>query len=58
MVEIAPKQEGLVHISEISDQRVDSVIDAVRPGHTVTVKVKDIDAQGRINLTMRGVDQK
>ncbi|MEK7149222.1 MAG: polyribonucleotide nucleotidyltransferase [Patescibacteria group bacterium] len=58
MVEIAPKQEGLVHISEISDQRVDSVIDAVRPGHTVTVKVKDIDAQGRINLTMRGVEQK
>lgn len=58
MVEIAPKQEGLVHISEISDQRVDSVVDAVRPGHTVTVKVKDIDAQGRINLTMRGVDQK
>ncbi len=57
MVEIAPKQEGLVHISEISDKRVDSVIDAVRPGHTVTVKVKEIDSQGRINLTMRGVDQ-
>lgn len=58
MVEIAPKQEGLVHISEISDTRIDSVIDAVRPGHTVTVKVKDIDAQGRVNLTMRGIEQK
>ena len=57
MVEIAPKQEGLVHISEISDKRIDSVVDAVRPGHMVTVKVKDIDGQGRINLTMRGIDQ-
>lgn len=57
MVEIAPKQEGLVHISEISDKRIDSVIDAVRPGNVVRVKVKDIDAQGRVNLTMRGVEQ-
>ena len=57
MVELAPKQEGLVHISELSDERIDSVIDAVRPGKMVTVKVRDIDAQGRINLTMRGVTQ-
>ena len=58
MVEIGPKQEGLVHISEISDRRVDSVIDAVRPGSLVTVKVKNIDAQGRVNLTMRDIKEK
>ncbi len=58
MVEIGPKQEGLVHISEISYRRVDSVIDAVRPGSLVTVKVKNIDAQGRVNLTMRDIKEK
>jgi polyribonucleotide nucleotidyltransferase len=52
-VEILPKQEGLVHISELAPERVASVRDVVSPGDTVTVKVIEIDSQGRINLSIR-----
>lgn len=57
-VEVLPKQEGLVHISELADYRVESVDDVVSIGDVINVKVKEIDKMGRINLTMRGVDQK
>ncbi len=52
-VEILPKQEGLVHISELSDKRVDRVSDVVNIGDTVSVKVIEIDSMGRTNLSMR-----
>ncbi|HRY52944.1 MAG TPA: S1 RNA-binding domain-containing protein, partial [Candidatus Portnoybacteria bacterium] len=52
-VEILPGQEGLVHISELAPFRVERVDDIVKVGDTVTVKVKNIDDMGRINLTMR-----
>lgn len=52
-VEILPKQEGLVHISELTDGRVDRVEDAVKPGQEVLVKVVEIDSMGRINLSIR-----
>ncbi len=51
-VEILPGQEGMVHISEMSTGRVDKVEDVVKLGQEVSVRVKEIDAQGRINLTM------
>lgn len=54
-VDIAPKKSGLVHISEISNQRVASVSDVLRIGDKVKVKVKSIDDLGRVNLTMKGV---
>ena len=54
-VEILPNQEGLVHISELADRRVERVEDVVQVGDMVSVKVKEIDAQGRVNLTMKGV---
>ncbi len=54
-VEILPGQEGLVHISELSDRRVERVEDVVNVGDMVSVKVKEIDKQGRINLTMKDV---
>jgi polyribonucleotide nucleotidyltransferase len=54
-VEVLPGQEGLVHISEMAPFRVNRVDDIVKVGDTVTVKVKEIDEQGRINLTMKNV---
>lgn len=52
-VEILPKQEGLVHISELADRRVDRVTDIVNINDEVTVKVIEIDSMGRINLSIR-----
>ena len=52
--EVLPNQEGLIHISELADHRVERVEDVVNVGDIVTVKVKNIDDQGRINLTMKG----
>jgi len=54
--EVLPGQEGLIHISEISEQRTEKVEDALEVGQMVTVKVKEIDSLGRINLTMRGLE--
>ncbi len=54
-VEILPGKEGLVHISELADYRVDKVEDEVKTGDEVTVKVTEIDSQGRINLSRRAV---
>lgn len=54
-VEILPGQEGLVHISELAPKRVEKVEDVVKIGDVIAVKVKNIDDQGRINLTHKGV---
>ncbi len=53
-VEVLPGKEGLVHISELAPYRVGRVEDVVNIGDTVTVKVIEIDFQGRINLTLKG----
>lgn len=53
--EILPGQEGLIHISELADHRVDKVEDVVKVGDVVPVKVIKIDEQGRINLSMKAV---
>ncbi len=49
--EVLPNQEGLIHISEFSDERVENVEDVVKVGDIIPVVVKEIDAQGRINLS-------
>jgi len=54
-VELFSGTEGLIHISQISEQRVRSVEDALKLGQIVTVKVTEIDNQGRINLTRKGL---
>lgn len=54
-VEILPGQDGLVHISELAPTRVNKVSDIVNVGDVIAVKVKEIDSQGRINLTHKGV---
>ena len=50
-------KDGLVHISELADYRVNKVEDIVKEGQTVKVKVMDIDNRGKIRLSMRVVDQ-
>ncbi|MGH8582158.1 MAG: polyribonucleotide nucleotidyltransferase [Gammaproteobacteria bacterium] len=54
-VTILPGKDGLVHISQISDERVESVSDKLREGDRVKVKVLEIDKQGRIRLSMKAV---
>ncbi len=54
-VEILPGQEGMVHISQLADRRVEKVEDVVRIGDIVPVKVISIDEQGRINLSVKEV---
>ncbi len=55
-VEVLPRQEGLVHISELAKERVNKVGDVVKVGQAVKVKVIQIDDQGRINLSMKRVE--
>lgn len=55
-VEILPGKEGLVHISDLSDEFVSNPEEVVEIGQKVTVRVKEIDDLGRINLTMRQGD--
>lgn len=52
-VEILPNQEGLVHISQLASFRVNKVTDVVKVGDVISVKVIEIDSQGRINLSLK-----
>ncbi|TRW89674.1 polyribonucleotide nucleotidyltransferase [Candidatus Methylobacter oryzae] len=55
-VTILPGKDGLVHISQISDERVDKVSDRLNEGDVVKVKVLEIDRQGRVRLSMKEVE--
>jgi polyribonucleotide nucleotidyltransferase len=55
-VTILPGKDGLVHISQISNERVDNVSDKLTEGKIVKVKVLEIDRQGRIRLSMKEVE--
>jgi polyribonucleotide nucleotidyltransferase len=50
-------QDGLVHISELRNERVGKVTDVVKEGDTVKVKVLSVDDRGKVKLSMRGIDQ-
>ncbi|MEI8096543.1 MAG: polyribonucleotide nucleotidyltransferase [Candidatus Moraniibacteriota bacterium] len=56
--EVLPNQEGLIHISELAEKRVENVEDIVHVGDIVPVIVKEIDNQGRINLSHKAALQK
>ncbi len=56
-VDIGGGKEGLLHISKISSKRVDKVEDVLAVGDEITVKVLDIDSQGRINLSMKDLEK-
>jgi polyribonucleotide nucleotidyltransferase len=55
-VTILPGRDGLVHISQISNERVERVSDKLKEGDVIKVKVLEVDRQGRIRLSMRDVD--
>lgn len=55
-VTILPGRDGLVHISQISDERVEKVGDKLKEGDIVRVKVLEVDRQGRVRLSMRGME--
>jgi polyribonucleotide nucleotidyltransferase len=51
-----PGKDGLVHISQISDERVEKVSDKLSEGDLVKVKVLEVDRQGRVRLSMKEVE--
>jgi polyribonucleotide nucleotidyltransferase len=56
-VTIMPGTDGLVHISEISEERVEKVTDHLKEGDEIKVKVLEVDRQGKIRLTMKGIEE-
>ena len=56
-VRVLPQHEGLLHISEIAEFRINNINDVVTEGEELTVKVVDVDDRGKIRLTIKGVDQ-
>jgi polyribonucleotide nucleotidyltransferase len=56
-VEILPGKQGLVHISQIANERVEKVADKLSEGQQIRVKVLEVDRQGKIRLSMKEVEQ-
>ena len=56
-VTIMPGKDGLVHISEISEERVEDISSFFVEGEEVKVKVLEVDKQGKIRLTMKGLEE-
>ncbi|MFC0679206.1 polyribonucleotide nucleotidyltransferase [Lysobacter korlensis] len=56
-VTISPGKDGLVHVSQISSERVEKVSDKLKEGDVVKVKVLEVDKQGRIRLSMKAVEE-
>ena len=56
-VSLTPGRDGLVHISQLSDERVENVTDVVKEGDMVKVKVLEVDKQGRIRLSMKAAKE-
>ncbi len=56
-VSLNANQDGMVHVSELAPYRIDKPSDFLNIGDEVTVKIKEIDEQGRINLSMKGLEE-
>jgi len=56
-VSLNSSQDGMVHVSELAPYRVEKPSDFLNVGDTVTVKIREIDDQGRVNLTMKGLEE-
>jgi len=56
-VKILPEIDGMVHISQISEERIEKIEDALNVGDMVKVRVMEIDDKGRVNLTMKNLDK-
>ena len=57
IVSFLPGKDGLVHISQIKEERIEKVADHVKEGQVVKVKVIEVDRQGRVRLSMKDVEQ-
>ena len=56
-ITVLPGKDGLLHISQISEERVENVADFLTEGQMVKVHVMDVDPKGRVKLTMKGIEQ-
>jgi polyribonucleotide nucleotidyltransferase len=56
-VNILPGTDGLLHISQISNERIANVADVLKEGQEIKVQVADVDNRGRIKLTMKDIEQ-
>ena len=56
-VALMPGRQGMVHVSQIRDERVEDIHDVLKEGQVVRVKVIEIDRQGRVRLSMKAVDE-
>lgn len=56
-IAVLPGKDGLLHISQISEERVENVSDYLKEGQSVNVLVADVDPKGRIKLSMKGIEQ-
>ena len=56
-VNILPGTDGLLHISQISNERIANVSDVLKEGQEIKVQVADVDNRGRIKLTMKDIEQ-
>ncbi|MBU4374930.1 S1 RNA-binding domain-containing protein, partial [Patescibacteria group bacterium] len=54
-VELTPGHDGMAHVSELAPYRIEKPSDFLNEGDIVTVKIKEIDEKGRVNLTMKGL---
>ncbi|HQT44229.1 MAG TPA: S1 RNA-binding domain-containing protein, partial [Halothiobacillus sp.] len=54
-VNILPGKDGLLHISQICDERIERVTDKLQEGDTVRVQLLELDKQGRMRLSMKGI---
>ena len=54
-VELAPGKDGMVHISQICDERIETIEPHLTIGQEVVVKIQKIDEKGRVNLTIKGL---
>ena len=57
IVQVLPGKDGLLHISQISQQRVNSVSDFLKEGQAVKVKVLEADEKGRLRLSMKAITE-
>jgi len=56
-VQVLPGKDGLVHVSEMKEERVNKPSDVVKEGDRVTVKLVAIDDRGRLQLSMKAVER-
>ena len=56
-VELAPGKDGMVHISQVCNERIETIEPHLTIGQEVVVKVQKIDDKGRVNLTIKGLTE-